>query len=199
MKPFHKLSCSRPAIGAVLLSALAWASGCHKPDETLGLDVLPSDVALGTVVVDTSRIVAWTIRPVPGKTSGLSNIPWHQDCGLGGHGIICPAVGIGIQFTGSSAETGNLQVIPGSHGQAVHYRWMQRLEDLPYVSIDTEPGDVTIHIQDVMHASPQPTGAGGRRTMYVPYYPEALWEHVGPGEAYNDLVRNRTEQVARLQ
>ncbi len=142
---------------------------------------------------------AAVLLKVPGKTSGLSNIPWHQDCGLGGHGIICPAVGIGIQLTGSSAETGNLQVIPGSHGQAVHYRWMQRLEDLPYVSIDTEPGDVTIHIQDVMHASPRPTGAGGRRTMYVTYYPEALWEHVGPGEAYNDVVRNRTEQVARLQ
>lgn len=56
----------------MLLSALAWASGCHKPDEELGLDVLPSDVTLGTVVVDTSHIVAWTIRPVPGKTSGLS-------------------------------------------------------------------------------------------------------------------------------
>ena len=142
---------------------------------------------------------AAVLLKVPGKTSGLSNIPWHQDCGLGGHGIICPAVGIGIQLTGSSAETGNLLVIPGSHGQAVHYGWMQRFQDLPYVSIDTEPGDVTVHIQDVMHASPEPTGAGGRRTMYVTYYPPALWEHVGPGEAYNDAVRNRTEQVARLQ
>lgn len=136
---------------------------------------------------------------VPGKTSGLSNIPWHQDCGLGGHAILCPAVGIGIQLTGSTAATGNLQVIPGSHGQAVHYRWMQRLAEIPYVSIDTAPGDVTVHIQDVMHASPEPTGPGGRRTMYVTYYPPSLWNHIGPGEAYNDMVRNRTEQVARLQ
>lgn len=142
---------------------------------------------------------AAVLLKVPGKTSGLSNIPWHQDCGLGGHAILCPAVGIGIQLTGSSAETGNLQVVPGSHGQAVHYGWTQRLAEVPYVSIDTEPGDVTIHIQDVMHASPEPTGAGGRRTMYVTYYPPALWDHVGPGEAYNDLVRNRTQQVARLQ
>ena len=87
----------------------------------------------------------------------------------------------------------------GKDGQAVHYGWTQRLAEVPYVSIDTEPGDVTIHIQDVMHASPEPTGAGGRRTMYVTYYPPALWDHVGPGEAYNDLVRNRTQQVARLQ
>ena len=136
---------------------------------------------------------------VPGNTSGLSNIPWHQDCGMGGHAIMCPALTVGIQITGSDSSTGNLRVVPGSHGQAIHYRWEQRLEGVPVVSIDTDPGDVTVHIQDLMHASPQPTGAGGRRTMYVTHYPPQLFDCVGPGEAYNDLVRNRTEQVARLQ
>ncbi len=136
---------------------------------------------------------------VSGNTSGLSNIPWHQDCGMGGHAIMCPAVSVGIQLTGSDASTGNLQVVPGSHGQAIHYRWEERLRGVPVVSIDTEPGDVTVHIQDLMHASPRPTGAGGRRTMYVTHYPPQLWRHVGPGQAFNDLVRNRTEQVARLQ
>lgn len=128
---------------------------------------------------------------VPGKTSGLSNIPWHQDCGMGGHAIMCPAVSVGIQLTGSDSSTGNLQVVPGSHGQAIHYRWEQRLDRVPVVSIDTAPGDVTVHIQDLMHASPEPTGAGGRRTMYVTHYPPALFDHVGPGQAFNDLVRNR--------
>lgn len=135
---------------------------------------------------------------VPGRTSGLSNIPWHQDCGTGGHAVFCPAVSVGIQLTGSSAETGNLQVVPGSHGQALRYGWQERA-DVPVVSIDTAPGDVTVHIQDVMHASPRPTGKGQRRTMYVTHYPSALWDHIGPGEALNDLVRNRTEQVAGLQ
>jgi hypothetical protein len=136
---------------------------------------------------------------VAGSTSGLSNIPWHQDCGMGGHAIMCPAVSVGIQITGSDTAAGNLQVVPGSHGQAIHYRWQERLQRVPVVSIDTAPGDVTVHIQDLVHASPQPTGGGGRRTMYVTHYPPTLWEHVGPGQAYNDLVRNRTEQVARLQ
>ena len=36
------------------------------------------------------------------------------------------------------------------------------------------------------------------RTMYVTYYPAALWDHIGPGEAFNDLVRNRTKEVSRL-
>lgn len=136
---------------------------------------------------------------VPGRTVGLSNIPWHQDCGTGGHAILCPAVAVGIQVTGSSAETGNLRVVPGSHGQTLRYGWQDRPGDVPVVSIDTAPGDVTVHVQDVMHASPRPTGAGRRRTVYVTHYPPALWDHIGPGEALNDLVRNRTEQVARLQ
>jgi hypothetical protein len=34
--------------------------------------------------------------------------------------------------------------------------------------------------------------------MYVTFYPETLWEHIGPGEAFNDLVRNRTREVAGL-
>lgn len=136
---------------------------------------------------------------VPGPTSGLSNIPWHQDCGMGGHAIMCPAALVGIQITGSDPSTGNLRVIPGSHGQTVPYLWEQRFTDAPVVSIDTAPGDVTVHIQDLMHASPQPTGTGGRRTLYVSFFPPTLWQYIGPGQAYNDLLRNRTEEVARLQ
>jgi hypothetical protein len=135
---------------------------------------------------------------VPGATSGLSNIPWHQDCGMGGHAVFCPSVGVGIQPTGSSASTGNLLLVPGSHGQSLPHRWEERLRDVPVVAVDTEPGDVTVHIQDLMHASPQPTGAGGRRTVYVTHYPPALWDHIGPGQAFNDLVRNRGRETAAL-
>ena len=134
---------------------------------------------------------------VPGTTRGLSNIPWHQDCGTGGHAIFCPSVSLGIQLTGSSPETGNLLVVPGSHGQTLPYQWRAQ-DGVPVVEVDTEPGDVTVHIQDVMHASPQPTAQGGRRTMYVTYYPATLWDRIGPGEAYNDLVRNRTAEVGAL-
>ncbi len=164
----------------------------------------PRIARLGTLLDPSLRVApdrmegSAVLLKVPGKTTGLSNIPWHQDCGMGGHAIFCPAVSMGIQLTGSTAETGNLHVVPGSHGQTLHYQWQQRLPDVPVVRIDTAPGDVTVHVQDVMHASPKPTGVGGRRTMYVTHYPATLWDHIGPGEAYNDLVRNRTEQVASL-
>jgi hypothetical protein len=159
---------------------------------------------LGTLLDPEARVSAdrmegsAVLLKVPGKTKGLSNIPYHQDCGMGGHAILCPAVSIGIQLTGSNAETGNLTVVPGSHGQTMHYQWQQRMTDVPVVAVDTQPGDVTVHVQDVMHASPKPTGAGWRRTMYVTHYPTKLWDHVGPGQAYNDIVRNRTQEVSRL-
>jgi hypothetical protein len=135
---------------------------------------------------------------VPGPTKGLSNIPWHQDCGMGGHSIYCPSVAVGIQITGSDARRGNLLVIPGSHGQSLHQDWSARYPDTPVVAVDTEPGDVTLHIADVMHASPEPQAEGWRRTMYVTFFPPAVWDHVGAGEAANDLIRRRADKAAAL-
>ncbi len=179
----------------------------YATQRSTGLRLLEQDPRmhrLGTLLDPTLRIApdrmegSAVLIKVPGKTQGLSNIPWHQDCGMGGHAIFCPSVSIGIQLTGSTAGSGNLLMVPGSHGQSLHVQWKERLSDVPVVEIDTAPGDVTVHVQDVMHASPKPTGAGGRRTMYTTYYPATLWDHIGPGEAYNDLVRNRTQHVARL-
>ncbi|BBZ69654.1 hypothetical protein MPRS_07470 [Mycobacterium paraseoulense] len=189
--------------GASVLCRLVYAT--LRSPALAALENDPRVRRLGTLIDPALRTApdrmegSAVLLKVPGNTSGLANIPWHQDCGMGGHALMCPAVSIGIQLTGSDAGTGNLQVVPGSHGQAIHYRWEQRLQQVPVVSIDTAPGDVTVHIQDLMHASPRPTGAGGRRTMYVTHYPPQLFEHIGPGEAFNDLVRNRTERVARLR
>ncbi|MCU1398502.1 MAG: Phytanoyl-CoA dioxygenase (PhyH) [Acidimicrobiales bacterium] len=185
-----------------VLCRLVYAS--MRSDVLAALENDPRIVRLGRLIEPAAMSApdrmegAAVLLKAPGETKGLSNIPWHQDCGMGGHAMMCPALSIGIQITGSSAATGNLRMIPGSHGQTMHYQWESRLGDVPVVEIDTAPGDVTVHIQDVMHASPKPTGAGGRRTMYVTFYPPRLWDHVGPGEAFNDLVRNRTAQVADM-
>lgn len=194
---------ARDASDAEVLCRLVYAS--RRSAVLAALDNDPRIARLGRLLDPTARIAAdrmegsAVLLKAPGETKGLSNIPWHQDCGMGGHALLCPALSIGIQITGSSAETGNLRVIPGSQGQTMHYQWERELGDAPVVSIDTSPGDVTVHVADVMHASPKPTGAGGRRTMYVTFYPPKLWDHVGPGEAFNDLVRNRTTEVAALQ
>ena len=58
--------------------------------------------------------------------------------------------------------------------------------------------DVTLHYADVMHASPAPTGAGGRRVLYLTWYNPAVLDFVGPGQARNDLVRDRQAAAADL-
>jgi ectoine hydroxylase-related dioxygenase (phytanoyl-CoA dioxygenase family) len=131
------------------------------------------------------------IKP-PGKLRGLANIPWHTDCGLGGHLIQCPSVAIGVQLTDATPETGCFEAIAGTHGASCPVPTPEELQRWPHLLVPTQAGDVTVHIADLMHASPRPTGEGGRRTMYVSYYPPTLFEHVGPGEAYNDAIRRRT-------
>ncbi|MDX1511906.1 MAG: phytanoyl-CoA dioxygenase family protein [Nitriliruptorales bacterium] len=131
------------------------------------------------------------IKP-PGELVGLANIPWHQDCGMGGHNYMCPSIGIGIQLTGASAEASQFVGIAGSHGTSAHpLMTEEQLEGMPLVPIDTDPGDVTLHICDVIHASPPPAGAGGRRTLYLTWFPPTMWDAIGPGEAANDMVMNR--------
>ncbi len=189
--------------GEERLCRIVYAS--QRSDVLAELEADPALTRLGALLGDHLRRApdrmegSPVLIKVPGPTKGLANIPWHQDCGIGGHSIYCPNLSVGIQLTGSSAATGNLTVVPGSHGHAISYRWEHELSDVPIVEIDTEPGDVTVHVADIIHASPEPTGEGGRRTFYVTFYPPALWDHVGPGEAFNDVIRNRTKEADALR
>lgn len=128
----------------------------------------------------------FAILKLPGANQGLTDLPWHTDCGLGGHTLLCPGVHIGIQLTASNRQTGAFQVLAGSHDSSVR---RVQMADWPTVTVDTEPGDVTIHVPHALHAAPPPTGPGaGRRTLYVGYArPEAL-EIVEAGQSFDDLV-----------
>jgi hypothetical protein len=35
--------------------------------------------------------------------TGLSDLPWHRDCGLGGHPVTCPTLNVGIQLDAATA------------------------------------------------------------------------------------------------
>ena len=125
----------------------------------------------------------------PGAVSGLADLPWHRDCGLGGHPRMCPGVLLGINLDRADAEHGQLWFLPGSHrhGGPVGDPMTAGLR---VVAIDTEPGDVTIHYQHVLHAAPPPTASGGagRRAVYVGFEREELFESVEAGRAYNDVI-----------
>ena len=51
---------------------------------------------------------------VPGSHGGLADLPWHRDCGMGGHPVKCPMLNVGIQLHSATADAGQLQMIPGT-------------------------------------------------------------------------------------
>lgn len=142
------------------------------------------------------------LRPAPDRSDGhsvvlknanvvegLSDLPWHRDCGLGGHPVTCPALNIGIQLDAATEATGRLHFVPGSWRYSCHRADLARA---PSVAVDTEPGDCTVHLGDVMHAAPPPTGTGpGRRALYVSCMPARAFDVVPPGKSYNDVILAR--------
>ena len=58
--------------------------------------------------------------------------------------------------------------------------------------VDTEPGDVTVHFGDTMHAAPPPTGTGpGRRALYTTWMPARAYDAIPAGRSYNDVIIRR--------
>lgn len=103
-------------------------------------------------------------KPI-GVTEGISDIPWHKDCGIGRHSYECSGMTVGISVTGADAVSGQLRVIAGSHRALVWSGMLQPDLDLPDVPLPTQTGDVTIHLSCTMHMAQPPTERE-RRVMY---------------------------------
>ncbi|HZP31472.1 MAG TPA: phytanoyl-CoA dioxygenase family protein [Acidimicrobiia bacterium] len=136
----------------------------------------------------------------PEVVEGLSDLPWHRDCGLGGHPVLCPGLQIGIQLDAASAATGQLHMLAGSHACSSHQLDPGDEAQLPAVAIDTAPGDVTVHYGHVLHAAPPPTGGGpGRRALYVSFVRPETLAYIGPGHGYNDVLFERDGAVHSVE
>jgi hypothetical protein len=103
-------------------------------------------------------------KPI-GVTEGISDIPWHKDCGLGRHSYDCCGMTVGISVTGADATSGQLRVRAGSHRALIWSGVLQPNLDLPDVPLPTNTGDVTIHLSCTMHMAQPPTERE-RRVMY---------------------------------
>ncbi len=120
-------------------------------------------------------------------TKGLADLPWHTDCGNGGHDLLCPGMNVGVQLDAANAETGQVHFLPGSTNTALVGGRPQR--DWQTFAIDTQPGDLTVHMGHTWHVAPPPTSAGpGRRAVYLSFHRPELSERLGPYEAYNDVL-----------
>lgn len=133
---------------------------------------------------------------LPEITAGLADLPWHRDCGLGGHPVLCPTIAIGIQLDPASEASGQLHFLAGSHRGSSHPLKPEDEASQPVVAIDTEPGDVTVHYGHVLHAAPPPTGDGPfRRALYVTFTRAESMEYIGAGKGYNDVLFERDGKV----
>ncbi len=130
---------------------------------------------------------------VPGSKGGLADLPWHRDCGMGGHPVKCPMVNIGIQLDAATPENGQLQLVAGSHLGTSRLPGPRQSAVLPVTPITTEPGDVTVHFGHTLHAAPPPTDprAAGRKALYLTFVPPVTFDMVGPGQGYNDVLFTR--------
>ncbi|HXW39542.1 MAG TPA: phytanoyl-CoA dioxygenase family protein, partial [Acidimicrobiales bacterium] len=95
------------------------------------------------------------VKPL-GIVRGLSDLPWHKDCGQGGHSYTCSGLTCGISATGASRTSGALGVVPGSHRANTSASGLDPTLDLEPILLETETGDVTVHCSDTLHRAHPP-------------------------------------------
>jgi ectoine hydroxylase-related dioxygenase (phytanoyl-CoA dioxygenase family) len=128
----------------------------------------------------------------PDVVTGLSDLPWHRDCGMGGHRVLCPGLNVGVQLDHADAANGQLLYLAGSHHHASQQLMAADLEDLPVVAVETEPGDVTVHFGHTLHSAPPPTSpTAGRKALYFGYHTPQAFDVIGPDQSYNDVLMAR--------
>jgi ectoine hydroxylase-related dioxygenase (phytanoyl-CoA dioxygenase family) len=139
---------------------------------------LPDRLDGHSVVIKNSAVV-----------NGLSDLPWHRDCGMGGHPVLCPTLNVGVQLDRADADNGQLWFLAGSHRHTNRISEVDRHPEWPVMRVEADPGDVTVHYAHVLHVAPAPAGStASRRTMYVGFNNPAVAAVIPPGKGYNDVV-----------
>jgi hypothetical protein len=136
----------------------------------------------------------------PDMVEGLGDIPWHRDCGMGGHAVMCPTLVASVYLTAATPETGELRMLPGSRDASFNAH-VARAASLAGASFRARPGDVSLHYSDTIHAAPPPTARGldgYRVSAVVGYAPPDAAHHRGE-RSYNDVLHQRADgQIEHL-
>jgi len=127
------------------------------------------------------------VKPL-GIVRGLSDLPWHKDCGQGGHSFQCSGLTCGISVTGADRMCGALGVIPGTHRANTMATGRDRRLDLAPRMLETQTGDVTVHCSDTLHRAHPP----------VEHPRKVVYSGFGLPPRAGD-VRVRDAQAARAQ
>ena len=136
----------------------------------------------------------------PGVTEGLSDLPWHRDCGMGGHASMCPTYVLSIYLYDATPAAGQLQFLPGSQDFGFGFADASQVKYGMAVTVPACAGDITLHIGDVMHAAPPPEGnaAPFRQSILLAFQPDFI-HHRGERH-YNDALLGAEDgQVPHLR
>jgi len=148
---------------------------------------------------DAEDVISLLIKN-PDMVEGLSDIPWHRDCGMGGHAAMCPVLICSIYLQQSRPESGELRMLPGSHESSYGFIDPSDPAAPRGVSLAADPGDVSLHYGDIMHAAPPPTGKRGpyRECLLTGFARPGAYNHRGD-KSYNDVLLSRDDgQVEHL-
>jgi hypothetical protein len=141
------------------------------------------------------------IYKLPGMTAGLADLPWHRDCGMGGHALMCPVYLCSVYLTHGNADSGELRFLPGSHRGTYGFQEASSPRAPVGAGFRAQPGDATLHCGDVMHAAPSPArrDLDAYRISAVTGFsrPDAR-NHLGE-QSYNAVLHQRDDgQVEHL-
>jgi hypothetical protein len=174
------------------------------------LDALPRDPRIASLVgLSEHRLVhgrgegdgVTIIWKVPGVSEGMGDLPWHRDCGMGGHAVMCPTLICSIYLTEATPETGELVMLPGSARRSAVQVGDTRDPRSPRgAHFRAQPGDVSLHYGDTMHAAPPPTRDDldtYRISAVTGYAPAGARAH--RGRYYNEVLHRREDgQIEHL-
>ena len=137
----------------------------------------------------------------PRMAEGLGDLPWHRDCGMGGHATMCPTAITSVFLSEASPESGALAFLPGSRHLAFNAHDPGCQGELPAAWFHARPGDVTLHYGDTIHAAPPPSDPGrdGYRISAIVGYARPDASHHRGERSYNEPLHRRDDgQVEHL-
>ena len=120
---------------------------------------------------------------------GLGDLPWHRDCGMGGHATHCPTINLSVFLSPCNRQSGGLWMLPGSAPYSCPPHLFRDNEPQGCVLLNAAAGDVTLHLSDTMHAAFPPTGNGIlRQSLNLTWKPSGARPHDGQAH-YNDAIK----------
>lgn len=127
--------------------------------------------------------------------AGLSDLPWHKDCGQGLHSYKCNSLTVGISVTGADRVSGALGVVAGSHRANTTASVRDKRLDLPSRLLETTTGDLTVHCSDTLHRA-YPPSAHPRKVVYTSFsLPPLPDDQIAPNPRYSRAARSELTNV----